>query len=383
MTDPKIKEQLMTLTQTETKILYFKCQKFKIWKIASNLGYSDQWVSLHMTNVYAKLGFDPREHWTSRIKKLEKDYCPVLCSLINNLEDFDQWPPDSIKPPVLIKEYELAVREDRKREEKKEDEGENIEEGEFQIKKVKELLPPPEEDQGKTPPPPKPRDPWWKKYFGCIIVGCGCSLITILALVILIYMALQNPPFRQMIVNFLQPNLVMATAAPKVMETSAVIPIIQSPTLTFPVQPTVTIPQTFTPFSDLQNPPPETIIPFGEYYSKSGISVSLSDFNYSHKEISFYINIRNDRSENYLFRFRPTVFSATDNLGHQYHVDDGSGRPIDELKTTTIDAQDSGGYNVWSSTWFIYGEIGPEVTQLFIHATDLAGMQDLTWVYDF
>ena len=145
-------------------------------------------------------------------------------------------------------------------------------------------------------------------------------------------------------------------------------------------EPTITIPPTFTPNPDVQIPPPGTTLHFGEYYSKSGISVSIDSFYYSFKEIMFEIHIRNDRSVYYLFRFYPNVFSATDNLGRKYKAE---GSSVDKLRVITVPAQDSYTYQVFGTTWSIYGEISPDVTQLFFHATELGGMHDLTWVYDF
>ncbi len=77
-------EALKSLTKNEVTVLYWKCKGLKHPQIAGKLGYSTDWVQLHMSNVYLKLGFDKKMHWTKRVEILEKEICPQLPKDIEN-----------------------------------------------------------------------------------------------------------------------------------------------------------------------------------------------------------------------------------------------------------------------------------------------------------
>src|SRR5687768_17199013 len=77
--------KLPSLTPTEKKVLYYKCQGLKYEAIAKELNYSIEWVTLEMGKVYRKLGFKKEMHWTARNKILKNEICP------NVPENLEEW----------------------------------------------------------------------------------------------------------------------------------------------------------------------------------------------------------------------------------------------------------------------------------------------------
>ncbi len=73
-----IEAQLRTLNRNEITVLFHKCKGLKYAQIASKLDYSTDWVQLHMSHVYTKLGFNKEMHWTKRTSILENEVCPRL-----------------------------------------------------------------------------------------------------------------------------------------------------------------------------------------------------------------------------------------------------------------------------------------------------------------
>ncbi|MFC1879100.1 hypothetical protein ACFLZW_04235 [Chloroflexota bacterium] len=120
-----IEEALRTLTQNEITVLYWKCRGLKYEEIGELLNYGVDWVQMHMSNTYAKLGFDSSMHWTKRAKILKETHCPTLAKIIDRLKKqhslknakdvFQYWPPDP--PDSQPNPYALAlVIEDENRE---------------------------------------------------------------------------------------------------------------------------------------------------------------------------------------------------------------------------------------------------------------------------
>lgn len=87
-------DALNTLTKNEITVLYWKCKGLKYNQIAIKLGYSMDWVQLHMSNVYKKLGFQKQMHWTKRVEILEKEICPLLP------KEIDRWKPTEEIPSL-------------------------------------------------------------------------------------------------------------------------------------------------------------------------------------------------------------------------------------------------------------------------------------------
>jgi DNA-binding CsgD family transcriptional regulator len=81
MSNESIKEALKNLTENEIKVLSLKCEDLQYVVIAERLGYSVEWVQFQMTNVYIKLGFEKKVHWTKRVEILHKVICPALADL--------------------------------------------------------------------------------------------------------------------------------------------------------------------------------------------------------------------------------------------------------------------------------------------------------------
>lgn len=95
-------EILSSLTEHEATVLFWKCRGLKYDQIGDRLGYSVEWVTLQMSYVYSKLGFDNKLHWTKRKEKLEEEICPVFSKLTEDN-------PASLKKFPLSKE---AIKEE-------------------------------------------------------------------------------------------------------------------------------------------------------------------------------------------------------------------------------------------------------------------------------
>lgn len=363
--DREIGEKLRSLTVTEVEVLYWKCKGRTYIQIEQIMPYGKDWVQLRMSNVYAKLGFKKEMHHSQRKIILEERFCPVLQKGIQNIvrvknlredtEAFQFWPPDPPEPKpdpvglILVKqEYEIEKTI-------------IIDNGQQPLK------PPPQ-----LPPQPPPRPRRWPYIVIALIIVAGVSY----------YLGTRSGDDETV------PVVVEESPIP---EEQIILPVPTSPPIeTEAVEvipsdtplPTDTIVPTDTPISDEQIPPPGTTIPFEDSFSKSGITVWLNDFEYNEfKEITFRINIRNERSNDYLLRFRPNVFSVTDNLGKTYKLWSSIGMSLDKLEIKTISPGASIYIDLETTHWKFIGEIDPSVTQIFVHASELAGMQDLHWVY--
>jgi len=117
MPDISVKDALRTLTKTEAKVLYLKCRGLKYEEIGGSLDYSIEWVQLHMSNVYRKLGIDAAMHHTKRGEILKQVFCPALAEIVGDKGiDEINWPPDVPHPEPFLPLLP-AVIEDRIREE--------------------------------------------------------------------------------------------------------------------------------------------------------------------------------------------------------------------------------------------------------------------------
>lgn len=79
-----IEDQLKKLTLNEATVLYWKCRGLRHKQIADRLGYGVDWVQLQMSQVYRKLGFDAKMHWSKRKEILEIEVCPRLPKNLNH-----------------------------------------------------------------------------------------------------------------------------------------------------------------------------------------------------------------------------------------------------------------------------------------------------------
>ena len=80
-------EKIRSLSKTEALILAYKCSQPNVTysQLAVKWDYSEQWITIHASRMYAKLEVDLTLHWRQREKVLEREVCPILRPLLEKL----------------------------------------------------------------------------------------------------------------------------------------------------------------------------------------------------------------------------------------------------------------------------------------------------------
>ncbi len=142
----EIRRRLRSLTVTEVTLLYWKCGGLQYKEIArKKVDFGIDMISKHMSNVYDKLGFDPKMHHTKRWDILREFFCPVLYDLCDGkVENLKNWPPDIADPQTNALMIGSVMEEVFDEEEKEEEP--RIIDGEFRPVPPREnrYLPPPQ-----------------------------------------------------------------------------------------------------------------------------------------------------------------------------------------------------------------------------------------------
>ncbi|MBE0649913.1 MAG: hypothetical protein IH595_03630 [Bacteroidales bacterium] len=101
MTSPSYVDALKSLTRNEAYVLYWKCYGSNYVQIAQKLDFGEDWVTLQMSRVYKKLGFNKEIHSSERKRILKTTYCPLFNDLIEGqYSNIDKWIP--IPTPVEV-----------------------------------------------------------------------------------------------------------------------------------------------------------------------------------------------------------------------------------------------------------------------------------------
>ncbi|MFQ6058457.1 MAG: hypothetical protein ACE5MB_06240 [Anaerolineae bacterium] len=185
-----------------------------------------------------------------------------------------------------------------------------------------------------------------------------------------------------------------------------------NPTYTpYPPNPTYTPYPTFTPYlvvatrgpviitptlsAEEQNPPPGSIIPAGEAYTKGGITIRLlKKMQYGDDNLSFTFEIENGSKEQYLIRWKNSAIHLRDDVGKQYlQYGEEEEKIYDKVKAFTLDPGKS--TQLRSSAegyWYRYpavdrfgafkGPLSYDAKYLLITIDQIVGMSNLNWRYD-
>jgi hypothetical protein len=124
--DKKVREELLSLTEIESRILFWVCQGWTYEDISNSeetqVFYSVPTITLFMSSVYEKIGLDdPQIHHSKRRKILKEIFCPALSKIIKGDYEFQ---PNATEPPKIKPDtYALAVVDNHDDEVKAEEKG--------------------------------------------------------------------------------------------------------------------------------------------------------------------------------------------------------------------------------------------------------------------
>lgn len=350
---------LNSLTKNEVTILYWKCKGLKYNQIALKLGYSMDWVQLHMSNVYKKLGFQKEMHWTKRAEILEKEICPKLPKDLKDL-DIKEEIEASVEPKTQPKpdpEMLALVLYDEK-----------------QIEAIPNasLTPPVRETIVIQEPSKGVRT--FRRFIFALIAAVILSLLGIF-IYNLGLSAIPKQQVQTIIITATFPPTQAVANAP--LSTNTPVPAI----INTPV-PTIAPPPTAAPKGYLDE---------GEVvFLKDGIYMYLSDrfttvggpCGKPDPGFGVIIVFENEISEQYLIRFNSGDFQAIDDLGNEYELEEvgisGAGFCSDRPGIPLEYTMDYGYFKVYLAMRF-KGQVPLEAKYIFITAKWINGIGPTTF----
>lgn len=114
-----LEDTIKTFNYQQAAVLYWFCQGFSYYDIASMLNYEVSSVSWRMSQVYYKLGLDKeiakgkKLHSTERRRILREKVCPIIKRLTDdnpdNLEHFPLIPPNVLEGSILDLRPDIPV----------------------------------------------------------------------------------------------------------------------------------------------------------------------------------------------------------------------------------------------------------------------------------
>ncbi len=143
-----------------------------------------------------------------------------------------------------------------------------------------------------------------------------------------------------------------------------------------------------TPTPEGQNPPPGSLIEPGYSFTKSGIAVSTDvemrmTRQYKDYFFDFKFRVQNHRKTPYILQFQFSDIHLYDDLGFEYPHYPCDDSPIDGLVTVTIEPDDQYYYWYWERHCPSFrGPIDPNASQIILRMNEMAGMQDLNWIFN-
>ena len=93
--------KLDLLTERQKKVIYYVKQGLDYIEIGEIIGFTDYLVQGEMNNIYEKLGYPKKWHWTQKRDALKKDYFPLI--------------PDSLDEFLALKEVKEDVEDTKPR----------------------------------------------------------------------------------------------------------------------------------------------------------------------------------------------------------------------------------------------------------------------------
>ncbi len=231
--------------------------------------------------------------------------------------------------------------------------------------------------------------------------GIGCvGLLGIVATVLTLLVALVEP---KATIQILQ-EYAGISPAPLVITQVA----ISSPAPTYTPYPTYTpgpacipcadcsisgcpqITATPTTASQSQDPPPGSVVPFGEAFSMRGVLVFTNpEIHVSGDRVQIRLTIRNERPEAYLLRFRVDVFHLSDDTGRDYPLT--YWRPELLTETFQVDLAPNTQHNIEfdysgsvyaTNLGYFSGPIPVSAKSLTFTADEIAGIVTAAWRFD-
>lgn len=339
----------------EWAVLYWRSQGLTVPQVSDKLGMSQQWVRRYITCAYKRFGC-PETDQKRKEQWMEKN-------VLETIREFIRTVGKALEPvnvPLIPPEVPEVV------------EGEPVTD-------MPETTPP-LGSQGRSltraegaPLVPGPKGPSCTQIFLGLLLGAG--LLSLCGLLIaggfVAYRALMAPAPPPTTAP------TVSTIAPRPSVSPSEAPDTAEPSMTPSVMPS----ETPTLANLDQLPPPGTVLKAGQVFSKGGLAVTLDDkLQITDGEIYLHFTIFNQRSANYILRFRRGVIHVQDSLGndfeHVYCCGEGSG----SIYSTTIYPNGSYSHPIgWSTHDEFPGIIQPEASYLMLILDEMAGMQDLRW----
>ena len=349
--------KLYSLTPRQVEVLQLFCSGFGYKEIAGRLVISENTVKSHMANIYIKLGLDMLPD-AQRKKALHQEFCAALQEIEFPLEK-----PEEPKELAPVPEYVWKMVED--------DEKAIIRKPPNKIIKISS---PPSQE-----PKPARRLRWLLAgmVLGSIVIACGVIAVLRINNWLIAQPAIGESPtaiaMTEVVFEESQPQQQLTytslpTYTPYPTFTSLAISASQEPNIVTP-----------SPKSGEQTPPPGSVIPAGQSFSKDGITIVTGE--YVQKEydlIRFEFTVYNDRSNPFTLRFRTKDLHLKDNLGNEYPLRTRGGLQVYEY---TFENEHVVAFAYYSSMWFDW-TVPIEATQLIFTIDEIAGMTDLNWVFD-
>jgi len=143
-----------------------------------------------------------------------------------------------------------------------------------------------------------------------------------------------------------------------------------------------------TPDSSQQNPPPGSIIPAGQGFTKNGVTITLrSPLEVDRSSFKNSGVIENNSNEQIVVRWKNSFVHAVDDKGKTYRQSNETSSDWDNLKQFSIS---SGSKTVIGSVIYsrvdefdtFQGVFDPSVKYVIIKIDQLAGMTNMNWRYD-
>jgi hypothetical protein len=358
-----LEDTIKTFNYQQAAVVYWFCQGFSNYDIASMLQYEVSSVVWRFSQVYKKLGLDRQDsegnklHSTERRRILREKVCPIIKRLTNDnpdlLELFPLIPPNVLEGSILDLRPDIPVPPSEPFVPPPEPPSEPPPlppEGE-----IPPLEPPPdfypielynawlavlEDDRNENPPPPPPpiiirpdrRGRRSERPIGLVLaILIGCAVVGVLGY---LFGTRQIPPPPESPIPSAPDHIPFTQTA------TITLTIPPSETATSTASPTLTV--TITPIpTDTKSP---LDLHVGDVLENGSVSLRLTKVGYNEKydktgakvaPISYYFDFTNHSGETKVLRFDQYYFENTDDRGQTtncwfYHIS-GAGPAVNEL----------------------------------------------------
>jgi DNA-binding CsgD family transcriptional regulator len=408
-----IERKLRAITRRQCQILFFVFQGLDYIEIGQRLGFSDKTIQGDMSKLYKEFGLTGKGLQEKR-KILNEEIRPVYERIVRDPAADCMARPLETAPVQADEKATAEVIRDAQR-------------GLIPLQRSLVYVPPPDSRGGRaanearrgggpgivrqpveiiapTPPPTQVIPPW---LIGSVVVlgvllCIAIALIAVLlqgrspglppdqeaALETAVALAHQTPAIiRQTVIV---PQTVVVPATVVVVATAVPgIPITgPSPTDAVSNEPTAIPPPPTA--QNVQDPPPGSIIPAGQGYSRGGVTLTLrKQIDSSDSAFGFHLLFENQSGEQVVILWKNSFIHVRDDKGTSYSQSTQDQPGWNKNKQFTIE----NGYTfelstICSNPTFpgcldsFQGTIDPSVKYLIFTVDQMAGMSNMNWRYD-